>query len=215
MKKIFTSFLFAAFALIGLNAQSFEFRMNGEKVADGATVTGFICNKHIVKQQWTHKTEDILSLYNLTDKDIKYTVEIKFYDNTMNASTYQICMGGECQDFSKFVNGYIKYDATYPLPANGSAETLVDAMTTQKEGHIFAELTVTSGLESHNVIIKFEYADPAGISAIQTAGGVVDVYNVAGNLVKSNYDVNNIKNLARGLYIIRGKNTKAHKIVVK
>ena len=74
MKKIFTSFLFAAFAIIGLNAQSFEFRMNGEKVADGATVTGFICNKHIVKQQWMHKTEGILSLYNLTDKDIKYTV---------------------------------------------------------------------------------------------------------------------------------------------
>ena len=36
MKKIFTSFLFAACALIGLNAQSFEFRMNGEKVAEGS-----------------------------------------------------------------------------------------------------------------------------------------------------------------------------------
>lgn len=213
MKKIFTSFLFAAFALIGLNAQSFEFRMNGEKVADGATVTGFNYKKHIVKQEWTHSTEGILLLHNLTDKDIKYTVEIKFYDNTMNASSYGICLGGACQ--SNFVNGYLKYDAELALPANGSADTHVTAMTTQKEGHIFAELTVTSGLESHNVIIKFEYADPAGISAIQTAGGVVDVYNVAGNLVKSNYDVNNIKNLAHGLYIIRGKNTKAYKIVVK
>jgi len=215
MKKIFTSILFATCALLGLNAQSFEFRMNGEKVADGATVTGFNCKKHIVKQQWTHMTEGTLSLHNLTDKEIKYTVEIKFYDNTMNASSYQICMGGECQDFSKFVNGYIKYDATYPLPANGKAETLVDAMTTQKEGHIFAELTVTSGLESHNVIIKFEYADPAGISAIQTVGGVVDVYNVAGNLVKSNYNVERINTLSHGLYIIRGKNTKAYKVVVK
>ena len=80
---------------------------------------------------------------------------------------------------------------------------------------MLTKLTVTAGLESHSVMIRFEYADPAGISAIQTVGGVVDVYNVAGNLVKSNYDVNNIKNLARGLYIIRGKNTKAHKIVVK
>ena len=51
MKKIFTSILFATCALLGLNAQSFEFRMNGEKVADGATVT-FSGSKHIIKPQY-------------------------------------------------------------------------------------------------------------------------------------------------------------------
>ena len=64
MKKIFTSILFATCALLGLNAQSFEFRMNGEKVADGATVT-FSGSKHIIKPQYEYKTKDILSLqYN-------------------------------------------------------------------------------------------------------------------------------------------------------
>lgn len=215
MKKIFTSILFATCALLGLNAQSFEFRMNGEKVADGATVTGFSCKKHIVKQQWTHVTEDILSLYNLTDNAIKYTVELRFYDNTMNASSYQVCMGGQCQDISKFVDGYIKYDAQDPLPAKGSTGTLIDAITTQTDGHIFAQLTVSAGLESHSVIIKFEYSDPAGIDEIRNNGGLVDVYNVAGNLVKSNYNVERINTLSHGLYIIRGKNTKAYKVVVK
>lgn len=211
MKKIFTSVLFAMCAFIGLSAQSFEFRMNGEKVEDGATVT-FNGTKHIIKPQYEYKTKDILSLHNLTANAIKYSAEIVILENTMEAFGVQICLGGQCNVFD---GNTFSYTAIESLPANGSAATLFDAYSKLTSGHMLTKLTVTAGLESHSVMIRFEYADPAGISAIQTAGGVVDVYNVAGNLVKSNYDVNNIKNLARGLYIIRGKNTKAHKIVVK
>lgn len=75
MKKIFTSVLFAMCAFIGLSAQSFEFRMNGEKVEDGATVT-FNGTKHIIKPQYEYKTKDILSLHNLTANAIKYSAEI-------------------------------------------------------------------------------------------------------------------------------------------
>ena len=38
MKKIFTTMLLTLCAFIGLNAQKFEFRMNGEPVDDGETV---------------------------------------------------------------------------------------------------------------------------------------------------------------------------------
>lgn len=211
MKKIFTSFLFAACALIGLNAQSFEFRMNGEKVAEGATVT-FGGSKHIIKPQYEFKTKDILSLHNLTSSEIKYTAEIEIMENTMNAYDIQICMGGQCNVFS---GNSFKYEASEALAANGSTATLFDAYSKQTTGHLLTKLTVSAGLESHSVIVKFEYADPAGIDEIRNNGGIVDVYNVAGNLVKSNFDVKRINNLSRGLYIIRGKNTKAYKVVVK
>ena len=211
MKKIFTSIIFATCALLGLNAQSFEFRMNGEKVADGATVT-FSGSKHIIKPQYEYKTKDILSLHNLTSSDIKYTAEIEVMENTMNAYDIQICMGGQCNVFN---GSTFKYEATEALPANGSAATLFDAYSKQTTGHMLTKLTVSAGLESHSVIIKFEYSDPAGIDEIRNNGGLVDVYNVAGNLVKSNYNVERINTLSHGLYIIRGKNTKAYKVVVK
>lgn len=211
MKKIFTSVLFAMCAFVGLSAQSFEFRMNGEKVADGATVT-FSGSKHIIKPQYEYKTKDILSLNNLTASDLNYSAEIEVMENTMNGYDIQICMGGQCQNVTGTT---FKYDSPEPLPANGSTGTLFDAYSKQTTGHMLTKLTVTANGESHNVIVRFEYSDPSGIDEIRNSGGVVDVYNVAGNLVKSSYDVDRVKSLPHGLYIIRGKNTKAYKVVVK
>lgn len=143
------------YSFMCLSAQTFEFRMNGEKVEEGATVT-FNGTKHIIKPQYEYKTKDILSLHNLTANDIKYSAEIVVLENTMEAFGVQICMGGQCNVFD---GNTFKFVAIEALPANGNAATLFDASSKLTSGHMLTKLTVTAGLESHSVMIRFEYSD--------------------------------------------------------
>ena len=159
MKKIFTTMLLTLCAFIGLNAQKFEFRMNGEPVDDGETVT-FYGKKHIVKPQYNFMTSDILSVHNLTDTDINYSVVDEVLENTMEAFDLQIAMGGYLHIFE---GNTFSFDAYMALPANGSAATLFNATSKLTTGHMLTKLTVTDGLESHSVIILFENSNTVKI----------------------------------------------------
>lgn len=159
MKKIFTTLLLTLCAFICLNAQKFEFRMNGDPVVDGETVT-FYGKKHVIKPQYEYKTTGILSLHNLTDNDINYSVEVEVLENTMEAFDMQICMGGLLYIFEGNTLGYMAKNA---LPASGSTPTLFDAASILTTGYMLTKLTVTDGLESQSVIIRFEYSTPVKI----------------------------------------------------
>ena len=213
MRKLFTLFLFACTSIFS-HAQSLEFQLNGNKVEDGTTLTFKSTETVIIPNvlsNWAAKAKG-LTLVNKTSNPITCNVEANIIDNTLDVIG-ALCIGSTCQDFEK------SFSKSITIPANGiedMSQTKTGNMKkTSPAGMMVMRIDVFAGLESHSLTLHFIHEDPTGIDDIRNNGGVVDVYNVAGNLVKSNYDVNNIKNLAHGLYIIRGKNTKAYKIVVK
>lgn len=196
----------AAFA--GSQAQSFEFRLKGEPVQDGATLEFDaiydIFNKiTCIPQQFT--------LVNLTDAPVTYSISLDVLDNSMEATT-KMCSGdqNQCVTFVGRWSGYITLSPDTPTPIQYDAYP-------QKEGTMTTLLTVSSAGEKHAVNLLFRNNGTTAISSVSGDASAVDVYDMAGRQVLSACPAAEVQSLARGVYVVRpvGRAAAASKVIVK
>ena len=196
----------AAFA--GSQAQSFEFRLKGEPVQDGATLEFDaiydILNKiTCTPQQFT--------LVNLTDAPVTYSISLDVLDNSMEATT-QMCSGdqNQCVNVVDRWSGYITLSPDTPTPIQYDAYP-------QKEGTMTTLLTVSSAGETHAVNLLFRNNGTTAISSVSGDASAVDVYDMAGRQVLSACPAAEVQSLARGVYVVRpvGRAAAASKVIVK
>lgn len=196
----------AAFA--GSQAQSFEFRLKGEPVQDGATLEFDaiydILNKiTCTPQQFT--------LVNLTDAPVTYSISLDVLDNSMEATT-QMCSGdqNQCVNVVDRWSGYITLSPDTPTPIQYDAYP-------QKEGTMTTLLTVSSAGETHAVTLLFRNNGTTAISSVSGDASAVDVYDMAGRQVLSACPAAEVQSLARGVYVVRpvGRAAAASKVIVK
>lgn len=196
----------AAFA--GSQAQSFEFRLKGEPVQDGATLEFDaiydILNKiTCTPQQFT--------LVNLTDAPVTYSISLDVLDNSMEATT-QMCSGdqNQCVNVVDRWSGYITLSPDTPTPIQYDAYP-------QKEGTMTTLLTVSSAGETHAVTLLFRNNGTTAISSVSGDASAVDVYDIAGRQVLSACPAAEVQSLARGVYVVRpvGRAAAASKVIVK
>ena len=212
-RRLLASAIVAFAAVTAGFAQSFEFRMDGERVEDGETVT-FTSVEDELLGTVICETSSRLSLYNLTTSILNYTGTVVINSNEMEATGLQICMGGLCQQISGTSQSF-----SGTLFNGGSAPTLFDAYP-QKDGTLEATLTVTSGSETISVNILFLHGSAAtGIDAVETSAGdaLYDVYTLSGNLLRSGVAQSAVRSLPKGLYVVRqvGANGSARKLAVR
>lgn len=191
--------------MTSVKAQSFEFQYQGKSLEDGATVTiAAEPNAFGELSCETNPSSDpnnglVLRLPEGYQGKVKAVLAIQ--QNTLNASILQWCMGGECVLLTE--DTQTKY-----FEAEGIVQVQFDATAIQEKGNLLATLTVTIGLESHQVIIQFSNDDMTGVS--QTL-----------KTVEKNpamYDLNGcrIKDMRRsGIYIVSDGNQKRKVIVNK
>lgn len=197
----------AAFA--GSQAQSFEFRLKGEPVQDGATlefeaIQGILPNEIIcTPQQFT--------LVNLTDSTVTYSISLDVLDNSMEA-TALMCSGdqNQCVPFEGRWSGYIPLSPDTPTPIQYDAYP-------QKDGTMTTLLTVSAAGETHAVNLLFRNNGTTAISSVSGDASAVDVYDMAGRQVLSACPAAEVQSLARGVYVVRpvGRAAAASKVIVK
>lgn len=163
MKKIFTLCIGLMAALTSW-AQGFVFQYHGESLADGETV--IIAAEEDLFGDLSCETNNamkptdglMLKLLMGTSASASATLEIKY--NTLNATGLQWCMGGNCTQLGS------QTSLTKQFTLEGSRQVQFDAVDIKSEGYLIATLTVTVGLESHQVNILFINGDYDGIKAI-------------------------------------------------
>ena len=198
--------MLAAFA--GSQAQSFEFRLKGEPVQDGATLE-FEAIRDIFKNEIC--TPQQFTLVNLTDASVTYSISLDVLDNSMEATT-QMCSGdqNQCVTVVGRWSGYITLSPDTPTPIQYDAYP-------QKEGTMTTLLTVSSAGETHAVNLLFRNNGTTAISSVSGDASAVDVYDMAGRQVLSACPAAEVQSLARGVYVVRpvGRAAAASKVIVK
>ncbi len=137
-------------------AQSFEFRYQGQSVADGATVTiPAVEDSWGFGEMWcyTNPEDDPsngLILKLLSGTAAQGTATLTIDENTLNPSLISWCMGGSCVPMINITSLTKDFEVV-----NGSCNVQFDAENAQSEGHLIATLVATIGNETHTVKIKF------------------------------------------------------------
>lgn len=204
MRKIILVLLAAMFGMASVKAQSFEFQYQGQSLEEGATVT--ITAEANAFGELSCETNPSSDPYNglvlkLPDGyQGKVKAVLAILQNTLNASALQWCMGGECVAMTEDTQ-------TKNFEAEDVVQVQFDATGIQEKGYLLATLTVTIGLESHQVNIQFSTDEMTGVAQMLKA----DEKN------QTMYDLNGcrIKDTRRsGIYIISdGKQKK--KVIIK
>ena len=210
MKRLLMSFVAVLAAFSGSQAQSFEFRMDGEPVADGATVE-FHAEEDELFHTYSCETGSRLALYNTSDAVINSIgITYSAVSGSLGEGVVpQICMGGGCQ--TQFP---ITYTATMPCFVGGSVATSIHVDNCQ-EGELLTRLDVTAAGESRTVYIKFVCDGTTGIAPLQSAAEA-DVYDISGNLVCRRAGAAALSALRPGVYIVKEpRGGEARKYVVR
>ena len=196
------------FAIAGLlwflaaGAQTLEFRYQGQRLDNEATVT--IEAEEDFFGEMSCETNpsaapmDGLVLNCLGATSGTVTAVLQIEDNTLDATTLQWCMGGECS----LVGSKTTLTKTFS-PAEGM-QVLFDATNIVNDGELTAKLEVTLGASTRTVYIHFINGDPAGIENKRTD-------NNSGTLELSNSGIYDLQGrrlngqLPKGIYICNGK----------
>lgn len=167
MKKFLLTTTALLFLLgIQAQAQSFEFRYQGQTLADGATVTIAAAENDFGElacetNPSSNPTNGLmLQLLNGFTSNVKATLQITY--NSLNATVLQWCMGGEC----KPVNGSETFTKTFMV--EGGEQVHFDALNIQQKGYLLATLSATVGLETHQVTIQCTNGESAGIGQLMS-----------------------------------------------
>lgn len=207
MARILLLILVAALSLSANAQNTFEFRLRGEPVEDGATVT-FASAMNPFEEEVLCETA-MLSLCNLTDKDITCTVKLQIEENSMNATNIKCCMGTNCQDVRNN-----SLSIAQKLNANGSAIVIYDALPTTA-GTMRTKFTATAGNETHTVYVLFTHESTTAIADVSARTGAdasADVYSLTGALLRRGCGAAELQTLPRGVYLVRTSDGKVRKM---
>ena len=183
MRKIIT-LIITLLAVLSIQAQSFVFLFQGEDLADGETVI-IPAEEDLFGDLSCETSSLVLTLLRGTTASVTATLEITY--NTLNATTLQWCMGGNCQVFETSL--------TKRFTMGLSEQVQFDAIGIQSEGYLTAKLRVTVGIESHQVNIMFVNGDVDGIKPLsQRTNEARAVYDLHGRRVEGR--------LPAGMYIV-------------
>ena len=184
IKKIYltaTAMLF--FFVTMATSQTFEFRFQGEKVEDGATVTipaeedefgfGELCC--VTNSSDNPNNGIILTLRN--GQSAKGSATISIGHNSLDAAVLKWCMGGECTLFNDKTLLTKQFNVS-----GGSVQVQFDAENIRSGGYLLANLKATIGLESHSINILFTKVDISDVVAV--------INNIAGTNSEYDCDVN-------------------------
>ena len=202
MKQILllTAFLLASAAV---SAQGLEFKYKGESLTDGATIT--IAAEEDFFGEMSCETnpstapQDGLVLSCPAAVDGNVTANLQILSNTLNASTMQWCMGGECSLVRKE-----QLNKTFAPGA--SVPVRFDATNITGEGALMAKLSVQFNGSTRTVYIQFVNGDADGINSIKNEKikDKNDIYDLSGRKM-FNVQCSTFNGLKRGLYIQNGK----------
>ena len=188
-----------------VKAQSFEFQYQGKSLEDGATVTiAAEPNAFGELSCETNPSSDpnnglVLKLPEGYQGKVQAVLSIQ--QNTLNASILQWCMGGECVPVTEDTQ-------TKNFEAEGIVQVQFDATAILEKGNLQATLTVTIGLESHQVMIQFSNDDMTGMAQrLKTDEKNHTVYDLKGCRIKDKGK--------SGVYIVSDGSQKRKVIVNK
>ena len=188
-----------------VKAQSFEFQYQGQSLEDGATVTiAAEANAFGELSCETNPSSDpnnglVLKLPEGYQGKVQAVLSIQ--QNTLNASILQWCMGGECVPVTEDTQ-------TKNFEAEGIVQVQFDATAILEKGNLQATLTVTIGLESHQVMIQFSNDDMTGMAhRLKTDEKNHTVYDLKGCRIKDKGK--------SGVYIVSDGSQKRKVIVNK
>lgn len=195
MRKIIT-LIITLLAVLSIQAQSFVFLFQGEDLADGETV--IIPAEEDLFGDLSCETSSLaMRLLRGNTASVTATLEITY--NTLNATTLQWCMGGNCQVFETSL--------TKRFTMGLSEQVQFDAIGIQSEGYLTAKLRVTVGIESHQVNIMFVNGDVDGIKPLsQRTNEARAVYDLHGRRVEGR--------LPAGMYIV-AEGDSIRKVTIK
>ena len=201
MKQILllTAFLLASAAV---SAQGLEFKYKGESLTDGATIT--IAAEEDFFGELSCETnpstapQDGLVLSCPASFGGTVIATLQILSNTLNASTMQWCMGGECtlvrqEQLSK------------TFDSKASILVLFDATNITGEGTLMAKLSVQFNGSTRTVYIQFVNGDADGINSIKNEK-IKDksgVYDLSGRKINVQCSMFNVQ--SNKLHIQNGK----------
>lgn len=204
MKKLILVLLAAMYGTASVKAQSFEFQYQGQSLEDGAMVT--ITAEADAFGELSCETNPSSDPYNGLVLKLpegyqgKVKAVLAIQQNTLNASVLQWCMGGECVAVTEDTQ-------TKNFEAEDVVQVQFDATGIQGKGLLLATLTVTIGLESHQVNIQFSTDEMTGVAQMLKADEKNQImYDLKGCRIKDSR--------RSGVYIISdGKQKK--KVIIK
>ncbi len=201
MKQILllTAFLLAS---VAIKAQNLVFEYKGESLKDGAIVT-IMAEEDFFGEMSCETNPSSAPLNGLVlNSNPLYSnsisAELQILSNTLNASTVQWCMGGECTLVRN------KTQLTKSFPPGYNIQVLLDATNIIGDGALMAKLTVKLLGENRTVFIQFVNGDTDGINSIQNTKFKIhnkEIYDLSGR--KINVQLNK-------LYIKNGKKYYKH-----
>ena len=157
MKRTFTFVLVLLGATLVSVAQSFEFRYRGASLADGAVVNIYAEPDSFFPDQMGCMTnppsapENGLVVKTLDDSTLSGNAKLEIISNTLEPQIIQWCMGGECL----LMTNKTSQEKEFATNDQGVAKVEFDATGVADEGTLEATLTVTYGIETQTVNIRF------------------------------------------------------------
>ena len=196
MNKILllTVFLLAP---VMVGAQGLEFKYQGEPLEDGATVTIVAEEDFFGEMSCETNPSDapqnglLLKCPPLLGSTV--TAELQIFSNTLNASSIQWCMGGECS----LVGNKTQLEKSFsPGP---TVQVLLEATNIIGEGSLSAKLSVTLNEQTKTVYIQFVSGGATAINNIEHSPSNIEypAYDLSGRRINSQ--------LKKGVYVINGK----------
>ena len=210
MKKIFTLSMVLLLAM-QVAAQKFEFKYNGEVLADGSTLTinaeTDMFGELACETNPSSGSAEGLVIAGKDGAYISGSAHMAILEHTFKAKTVQWCMGGSCE-LMKTVTELAKTVRDVSVPV------MFDAFTIRQEGYLLAQLDVTVGDDSQTLYIEFSNDQHAGIGSMIATEGSADVYDLNGRRVLTNANAAERQMLKPGLYVVKSGD-KTRKLIVK
>ena len=210
MKKLFTLSMVLLLAM-QVAAQKFEFKYNGEVLADGATLTinaeTDMFGELACETNPSSGSAEGLVVAGKNGAYISGSAHLAILEHTFKAKTVQWCMGGLCEPMKSVT----ELDKTF---ADAAVPVMFDAFTIRQEGYLLAQLDVTVGGESQTLFIEFSNGQHAGVGQVTVGDGSADVYDMNGRQVMMDAHAADQQTLKPGLYVVKN-GSKARKLIVK
>ena len=210
MKKIFTLSMVLLLAM-QVAAQKFEFKYNGEVLADGSTLTinaeTDMFGELACETNPSSGSAEGLVIAGKDGAYISGSAHMAILEHTFKAKTVQWCMGGSCE----LMKTVTELDKTF---SDVSVPVMFDAFTIRQEGYLLAQLDVTVGDDSQTLYIEFSNDQHAGIGSMIATEGSADVYDLNGRRVLTNANAAERQMLKPGLYVVKSGD-KTRKLIVK
>ena len=211
MKKILL-LTTALLALIAVKAQNLEFKYQGQVLDDNATVTiaaeeDFFGEMSCETNPSSAPQDGLVLKCPASALGSTITANLQIMSNTLNASSIQWCMGGNCTLVRQT-------QLTKTFSPGPTVQVLLDATNITKKGSLKAKLTVSSNDNTRTVFIQFVNGDdetgiqlPSSFLDGEKAGASLQkgldgfIYDLSGRKANPASQKSKVKNL----YIVNGK----------